>query len=154
MAVPYSRIMLAIDQDDVSHEALSETIYFARIFQAKLLIVHVVDEAILSDFQESSIHEELTALEKSNQAFLEALAAKAHHAGINTETKLLKVTKRSQHIAFEIVTTAKEWSADLLVIGAYSRPGFHKLLFGHVAESIIRITNIPVLVIHTQRIKM
>lgn len=147
--MPYKHIMLAIDQDDVSHEAIEEAIELAKLFQARLRIVHVVDQAILADIQEPAIHKEVEILEKSSLHFLEEIAKNARKSDIETETKLIKVTKRKQHVAFEVVAAAKEWPADLLIIGAYSRQGVHRLLLGHVAESIIRITDIPVLILHT-----
>lgn len=147
--MPYKRIMLAIDQDDVSHKAIEEATELAKLSQAKLQIVHVVDEAILADIKERTIHKELEKLEQSSTIFLETIAKKSREKSIETETKLIKVTKHKQHVAFEIVTAAKAWSADLIIIGAYSRQGVHRLLLGHVAESIIRITDIPVLILHT-----
>lgn len=128
----YKRIMLAIDQDDVSHEAIGEATELAKLLQAKLRIVHVVDEAILADIKEPIIHKELEALERSSINFLETIAKNARESGVDTETKLIKVTNHKQHVAFEVVATAKEWSADLLIIGAYSRHGVHRLLLGCV----------------------
>jgi nucleotide-binding universal stress UspA family protein len=144
--------MLAIDEDDISQEALHEAIYFAKSLKAKLRIIHVVDEGVLAGLERvPAISDEIKTLENSSEKFLHSVFRIAHDAGIEPETQLLKITERNQRIAFEIVDAAKEWSADLLVIGAYSRPGIHKLLLGHVAESILRIATIPVLILHMKK---
>lgn len=148
----YKRIMLAIDKDEISNDALNETIDLAKTFRAKLCIVHVVDEVIISSiYQIPDIQIEKDFLENSSEEFLKSMAKIAHDANIETETKLLTIKNKNQRIAFEVANAAKEWSADLLVIGAYSRSGFHKLLLGHVAESILRITTVPILILHTKR---
>ena len=149
--MPYKCIMLAIDEDDVSQEALHQAITLAKTLHAKLKIIHVIDEALLADIKLSSaINEEINVLEKSNKKFLHSAMKIACDASIEPEIKLIRITERGRRIAFEIADAAKEWEADLLVIGAYSRSGFHKLLLGHVAESILRIITIPVLILHTK----
>ena len=37
-----------------------------------------------------------------------------------------------------IVETAREWPADLIVLGSHGRRGFDRLLLGSVAESVVR----------------
>ena len=46
--MPYQRIILAIDQDDVSSQALLKAIQLAKKLQAELKIIHVVDEVIIT----------------------------------------------------------------------------------------------------------
>ena len=47
----------------------------------------------------------------------------------------------------EIINTAKEWDADLIVIGTHGRTGLAHLLEGSVAEHVIKHTSIPVMVV-------
>jgi nucleotide-binding universal stress UspA family protein len=149
--MPYQRIILAIDQDDVSSQALLKAIQLAKKLQAELKIIHVVDEVIITRLKEEAVEDEdLKSAEQPSIDFLKHTMKIAQEAGVCPETQLIKVTTKNQHIAFEIVDAAKDWSADLIIIGAHSRSGIHKLLLGHIAESIMRITYIPVLLVHTQ----
>lgn len=50
----------------------------------------------------------------------------------------------------EIINTAKEWEADLIVMGTHGRTGLTSLLLGSVAEYVIRHSNILVMVVHTK----
>ncbi len=56
----------------------------------------------------------------------------ARQMGMAAETKLIEA--RGGRIASVIVEEARRWSADLIVIGTYSRSGFSRVLFGSVAE--------------------
>jgi nucleotide-binding universal stress UspA family protein len=46
-----------------------------------------------------------------------------------------------------IVKTAKEWSADIIVIASHGRTGVPRALFGSVAEEVMRTAPCPVLVV-------
>jgi nucleotide-binding universal stress UspA family protein len=47
----------------------------------------------------------------------------------------------------EIVKEAKEWPADLIVIGSHGRRGIQRFLLGSVAEAVVRHAPCPVLVV-------
>jgi universal stress protein A len=49
-----------------------------------------------------------------------------------------------------IVSKAKEWSADLIVIASHGRSGVPRALLGSVAEEVIRHAPCPVLVVRAQ----
>jgi len=48
--------------------------------------------------------------------------------------------------ASEIVKAAKDWPADLIVIGSHGRGGLTRALMGSVAEGVMRQAPCPVLV--------
>jgi nucleotide-binding universal stress UspA family protein len=52
--------------------------------------------------------------------------------------------------ASEIVRTAKEWPADVIVIGSHRRHGIQRALLGSVAEEVMRHAPCPVLVIRAR----
>lgn len=45
-----------------------------------------------------------------------------------------------------IVNMAREWGADLIVLGTHARSGLQRILTGSVAEYVIRHARVPVLV--------
>lgn len=100
--------MLAIDEDDISQEALHEAIYLCRVIQAKLRIVHVIDEGVLADLGKvPTIFGEIKEIENAANKFLQSVVKMTHEAGIDPETQFIKITRRDQHIAFEIADTVK-----------------------------------------------
>jgi len=46
----------------------------------------------------------------------------------------------------EILNIAKEWEADVIVMGTHGRSGLERMLTGSLAEYIIRHATIPVLI--------
>ncbi len=53
----------------------------------------------------------------------------------------------SQQIAYEILHAAEELQCDLIVMGTHGTSGLARLLFGSVAESVVRKSAIPVLTV-------
>ena len=47
----------------------------------------------------------------------------------------------------EIIRTAKEKNADLIVIGTHGRTGIDHMLFGSTAEKVVRKAHCPVLTV-------
>ncbi|KTD42196.1 universal stress protein [Legionella parisiensis] len=47
----------------------------------------------------------------------------------------------------KIIEAAKNWPADLIVVGTHGRRGYQHLLLGSVAEGVIRNAPMPVLLI-------
>jgi universal stress protein A len=52
--------------------------------------------------------------------------------------------------AAEIVNAAKEWPADVIVIGSHGRAGVTRVLLGSVAEAVMRHAPCPVLVVRPE----
>jgi len=52
--------------------------------------------------------------------------------------------------ASEIIRTAKEWPADIIVIGSHGRHGIQRALLENVAEAVMRHAPCPVLVIRAK----
>ena len=50
----------------------------------------------------------------------------------------------------EIVSAAKDWPADLIVIGSHGRGGLTRALLGSVAEGVMRHAPCPVLVVRAK----
>lgn len=148
----YKRILLALDNDDVSRQALEEAVELAKSLRAELRLIHVIDEMMISHFKERSIdvNKEINAFVNSTENFVNNIHGKLRKMGVKFKFEILKITTVNQRVPIEIVEAAKKWKADLIIVGAYSRPGIHRLELGHVAESIIRMTAIPILLVHLQ----
>lgn len=63
------------------------------------------------------------------------------------ETKLVK----SEVSAQTIVNVAEELAASLIVMGSHGRKGIQKLALGSVAEEVLKLSQVPVLIINNNR---
>ncbi|MFV5689388.1 universal stress protein [Flavobacterium sp. ZT3R25] len=54
----------------------------------------------------------------------------------------------AEGIPYEVIlNVAKQWDADIIVLGTHGRTGFSHLIMGSVAEKVIRHSEIPIFII-------
>lgn len=144
----YKKILVAVDGSDTGARALQEAVRFAEGSDAKLRIVHVVDDVSLSrDAKVVHTDRDLNGDHGSALDRLEEAVAAAKGSGVEAESKLLKRDRMNVQIADLIVAEADAWPADLIVVGTHGRRGVRRLLLGSVAESIARAATRPVLLV-------
>lgn len=144
----YKRILVAVDGSSTSDLALQEATKLARTQEAKLRILHVVDEVTFNwDTEFAYLNEIQAALTKSGEEILRKAQTVAQETGVQADTKLAEIVQFGRRIANVIVEEADNWPADLIVIGTHGRRGFSHLLLGSVAEDVVRISPKPVLLI-------
>ena len=141
----YQRIIVAVDGSTISKRALQGAIRLTKELQAALLIVHVVDLVSFNIDTSADWNRYEESMRKSGERILKEAAAVAHDAGVDAETRLLEVQQVTDRIADEITREAKRWRADLIVAGTHGRRGLSHLFLGSVAESIVRISPKPIL---------
>ncbi len=147
----YSRILVAIDDSEISKLALQEAIKLAKDQRAILRIIYVADEFIPAgegvhvDFKK---HE--TLVKKQGKAILKemlAIARKSHH---KVEGHLIEINEPTK-ISEKIIDEAKKWDAELIVLGTHGRSGLPRLLLGSVAEEVMRNSTVPVHIVRMQK---
>jgi nucleotide-binding universal stress UspA family protein len=145
----YKQILVAVDGSETSNLALKEAIKLAKEQQAAVRLIHVVDETSAYMMIEGSypIPEYQEALRKAGEKELADCAAMVRDTGVVFDTKLAVVETITQRVCDLINEEAKQWPADLIVIGTHGRRGFNHLLLGSVAEGVIRLATKPVLII-------
>lgn len=143
----YQRILVPIDGSPTSDRALQEAIKLADR-TTRLRLVYVLEEIYLLD-AEGYAYIDLPALQKAMRltgARTLALAAdKVQESGTLAETALLDAN--GERIAHVIENDARQWQADLIVIGTHGRSGLNRLLLGSVAEGVVRAAPVPVLLV-------
>jgi len=78
---------------------------------------------------------------------LEASRKAAVEAGIEPEMQSPEIVTSGYHVADTIAQLARDWNADLLVIGTHGRRGVNRLLIGSVAERVVRMSPCPLLLV-------
>ena len=64
-----------------------------------------------------------------------------------TELQDVRVLLQDGPVVGEILREAREWPADLIVMGTHGASGFERLMLGSVTEKVLRRTTVPVLTI-------
>jgi nucleotide-binding universal stress UspA family protein len=142
----YQRILVPVDGSPTSDSALHEAIRFAQQHDSMLRLVHVVETARFFDVEQMIDYTTLQDMaQRSGEQVLEHAMATVQQAGLSAETDLL--ASDGQRVENLIVDEAKRWMADLIVIGTHGRSGVSRLLFGSVAEGVVRGAHTPILLI-------
>ena len=78
----------------------------------------------------------------SIQRGVDELAERVRHAGVECFTAIVEGSP-----AVEIVSRSRKINADLIVIGTHGRTGIRRVIFGRVAEEVLRRTSLPILMV-------
>ena len=123
-------------------------IYLARVLQARLTAIYVVDKKVLQELIKSRIFVEIEArdyereLEEQGGLFLERIKKLAEAKGVEFAGLLLK-----GDVHEEIVDKVRELGADILVMGEIKEMLSRKDVFYDEGERIFREAPCPVLVV-------
>lgn len=145
----FSRILVAIDDTPCSRRAIDYAKEIVRERKPALALVTVVPPTSPTSYgvdpllgQQPIIVPEVSEIQhQASQDFLNKLAEEFEGA---TE---IFTFNRVGDVRDEILEVAKEWTADLILVGTNGRTGFDHFLSGSVSEALIRKASCPVLVI-------
>jgi nucleotide-binding universal stress UspA family protein len=143
----YTHILVAVDGSHTSGLALQHACDLARNQKAMLRLVYVVDEVNINLDTPQALAAFLEAARRAGGRILGQALAETQKAGVEADTRLLEVDTFQHRIADQVLREAKSWPADLIVLGTHGRRGLSHLLLGSVAESIVRLSPLPVLLV-------
>jgi nucleotide-binding universal stress UspA family protein len=142
MKIKYKRVLIAIDDSSHSMKAAKTGFSLAHELKATVGLLFVVDkskEVINADLG-------ITPLESQTVLLNEAETTINQYINLyNGVEKIDRFTPEGRPEE-EIINIAKEWRADLIVMGTHGRSGISKMLTGSVAEHVIRHATVPVLI--------
>lgn len=147
---PFKKILVPIDFSPCSKEAFRVAVNLAEVFQAQILLLHVIDTKTLASLNELGLAK--PSEEKDQKQKLRHHARLQTRALLQTEAvKSLELTRLlSEGKPFvEIVRTARTEQVDLIVMGSYGgQTGeVERIFFGSTAERVVRTAPCPVLCI-------
>ena len=129
----FRNILVATDFSESSDLAFNYALSLARKFEARLLIVHVINEPV------EKLEEEI---EEGAQKMMEKFCRSHLRDYENYDSFIVPGIPYD-----EIIKKAGEENADLIVIGTHGRTGLDHVLFGSTAEKVVRKSPIPVMTI-------
>ena len=146
----YRRILVPIDGSRSAARGLREAIRLAKNQRAKLRIMHVVDKMAIIGVVEAGMDPApvLARIARGGRGLLERARLSARKLGVDADTSLHEpVTKR---VAETILSDAKKWRADLVVMGTHGRRGVRRMVLGSDAEQVMRLADVPVLFVRAR----
>jgi nucleotide-binding universal stress UspA family protein len=144
MSAMFRRILVAVDGSDTSNRALLAAIELARESHAELRLVHVLDDIALAraGAADAALRHQIR---QEGRCVLERALAIAEADDVEAATELLE--RPGARLGEVVAAHAREWPADLVVIGTHGRRGAARLLLGSGAEQVLRLSPVPVLIV-------
>jgi nucleotide-binding universal stress UspA family protein len=138
-----SRVLVPIDFSDYSKSALKYAVNFSRCFGAKVYLVYVVEPVVYpADFSMGQVALPEIDMDLNARAKEELENLAKRELGENEEISTIIKTGKP---FIEIIETASEIDADLIIIAAHGHTGVEHILFGSTAEKVVRKAPCPVL---------
>ena len=150
------KILIGIDESKYAENAAKYGFDLAKTLNAHVGLVHMIEpvamplsttgaETILgTPMQGFSGVEDTELIDAQNELSENIIERTAKKFGGDQE-----VTHFNEYgsTAEGIIDCAKEFKADLIIVGTQNRSGLDRLLMGNIAEHVVRHSEIPVLVV-------
>ena len=138
------KILCAVDLSEHSKQVAEYAATLAEKLNASVLVVYTapslsqyVGVHVPPNTIENFVGEIVTGAEQSMQSFVAE-----NFKGIDAKGQVL-----IGYAAEEILNRANEEQADMIIMGTHGRKGIDRILFGSVAEKVVKNARIPVLTI-------
>ncbi len=145
----FKKILCPSDFSDGSRAGLAAAAEIAKRYEAELYLVHVIPVLPPAPPDPNfvlAVPEYERALHVDAERKLQALAQELTAAGLRAHTII-----RHGDAGPEIVRAAAAESVDLIVIATHGLTGWQHVMFGSVAEKVVRLARRPVLSVPVPR---
>jgi nucleotide-binding universal stress UspA family protein len=134
------RILLPTDGSATAVEATRVAVSLAKLTGAEVVAVFVTPGNVEDPMQ--YIEQEQLEGVKHSSAGLEVARMTGERNGVT-----VTLVERSGAVASEILSAAREFDVDMIVIGSEGRTGIKRLALGSIAQSVVRESHVPVMVV-------
>ena len=139
---------MAVDYNPTAQKVVEEGYNLAKMLKAEMCILHIMNNVQYYGIQYPSF----MGFEAMNLGYDVEMHDRMRTTAkefLNSIVKHLKDDAIHTHIvegdvADNILEYAKEWGADIIVMGTHSHSMLEKMLMGTVASSVLERTSIPV----------
>ena len=145
----FKKILVPLDGSELAERALEPAIRIAEKFGGEVILLRVaVPETMLVGLacltpQPYEVYDaDLWRDQEEAQAYLSGITTRWAAAQVPVRTEVISGTPPEM-----IVEAAQEAGADLVVMSTHGRSGLSRLIYGSVAEAVLRGARVPVLLI-------
>jgi len=154
----YQKIFVAIDNAPQAEAVFQKALEVAQQYEAELLLFHCLpvehpEIAAYSDLYGQNLanfsrmmQDHLAQNTEQTRQWLGAYCDRANHAGVKTEWTW-KVGEAGKWIS----QAAKDWEADLIILGRRGRSSIAEMFMGSVSNYVTHHANCSVLIVQGQK---
>jgi nucleotide-binding universal stress UspA family protein len=145
-----AKILLPIDFSSSSRAAFEMAADLALHFHAELHLVHVIPAFPTTTFrdfapEEAFLQEARTHAEQRLAKCQAVLASRGVSSSFSVET--------GNDVVENIMNVIEREHIDMVVISTHGLSGWHPLVFGSIAEKILKLVQCPLLLLHSAKPK-
>ena len=141
------RVLVALDGSTPSEAMLRFVLEIAGPLDMTVLLLRVVEPftPAVADGVYMPTLEDVEARRRDAEEYLAPIASALRARGVSTAWAV-----RRGRPADEILAAATESGVDMIAMATHGRTGVGRLLFGSVAEAVLRRATVPVFLMRTQ----
>lgn len=141
MEQKFKKVLIAIDDSALSAKAARTGFELAHMIQAFVALVYVVDPA------KEVVNADLGITPQESETVLVREAERTIDNFIKMYNGVQDILRFTPHgiPEEEILKIAREWKADMIVMGTHGRSAIGRMLSGSKAEYVVRHATVPVL---------
>ena len=143
-----TKILLPIDFSPSSQAALEMAANLAKHFQAKLYLVNVI--AMFPPSTIPDVIPEATFMQQS-RAFAESHLAKCKAALTAKGVKSNSSVEVGNDVVGNIMAVIEREHVDMVIISTHGISGWHPLVFGSIAEKVVKLVQCPLLLLRSAK---
>jgi nucleotide-binding universal stress UspA family protein len=142
VAPRYRRVLVPLDGSPVAESIIPFIVDIAGPLDMEIVLLRVVTPAVVQAGAPvpGVVTEELAARTTEARDYLSTIAAELWGRGLRVQVRV-----RPGTAVQEILAATRECAADLIAMTTHGRSGLRRLVFGSVAEAVLRLADTPVL---------
>ncbi len=149
--IGFKRIGVPIDFSDCSRIALEYAVATARAHKSKLTILHVYEDAYIEPYinaanSENEANKIIREIELVNENKYDEFLKTVDLSEVEYEKLLIKGIPET-----DIVETAMEQQANLVLMGTHGRTGIKHILIGSTAEEVVRTVHCDTIIVKPEK---
>ena len=150
----FNRTLIPLDESELAEAVIPYAEEIARKFGSAITLMRVVEfavpvvpaePAVITSVPPQVVAEALEAEVLHAEGYLANLCDRLNKDGVNATYHIARGNP-----AKEIISYAKEQSVDLIAMSTHGRSGLASLVFGSVANEVLRKAGTPILLIRLQ----
>ncbi|MFY9800179.1 MAG: universal stress protein [Methanoregula sp.] len=141
----FNTILVALDGSEVSQRALVRAADEAKLWNAKLHAIYVVETGLFSSLPlDNTVEIMYRVLEKEGEAVLEKAKKYCADKGVTLISHM-----KQGHAGSEIITLAEVEKSDLIIVGSHGKSNTDRLLIGSVSTFVVSHSKATTMVVRS-----
>lgn len=138
----HKRVLIALDGSAAGEMVMKFLMEIAGPLDMTVMLLHVLEPITPAAAEGLVVSDDIDARRREAEEYLAPIAAMLRSQGVDAAWAI-----RHGRAADEILAAADESGTDLIAMATHGRSGIGRLLFGSVAEAVLRRAAVPVFMI-------